>query len=82
VRPGGEIHHFPRETMGFAGSALGFTYMNYAGTQIALVAQPCVDRKSGKVLVPKVWVALDPGVAVQPDNIWHRRKAVSSMDWD
>jgi isoquinoline 1-oxidoreductase beta subunit len=28
-----------------------------------------VDRKSGKLRVPKVWVALDPGIAVQPDNI-------------
>src|SRR6202158_4225450 len=47
----------------------GNTFMNYAGTQIALIAQASVDRKSGKVLVPKVWMALDPGIAVQPDNI-------------
>jgi isoquinoline 1-oxidoreductase subunit beta len=50
-------------------SALGFTYMNYSGTQIALIAEVSVDRKSGKLRVPKVWVALDPGIAVQPDNI-------------
>jgi isoquinoline 1-oxidoreductase beta subunit len=47
----------------------GNTFMNYTGTQIALIAQASVDRKSGKVLVPKVWMALDPGIAVQPDNI-------------
>jgi isoquinoline 1-oxidoreductase beta subunit len=51
------------------GSALGFTYMNYSGTQIALVAEVSVDRKTGVVRVPNVWTALDPGIAVQPDNI-------------
>jgi len=51
------------------GSALGFTYMNYSGTQIALVAEVTVDRRSGALRVPKVWTALDPGIAVQPDNI-------------
>ena len=51
------------------GSALGFAYMNYSGTQIALVAEVSVDRGTGVVRVPKVWAALDPGIAVQPDNI-------------
>src|ERR1700731_4228834 len=51
------------------GSALGFTYMNYSGTQIALIAEVSVDRKSGTLRVPNVWTALDPGIAVQPDNI-------------
>jgi isoquinoline 1-oxidoreductase beta subunit len=51
------------------GSALGFTYMNYSGTQIALAAEVAVDRRTGVVRVPNVWTALDPGIAVQPDNI-------------
>src|ERR1700730_3342759 len=51
------------------GSALGFTYMNYSGTQIALVAEVALDRSSGRLRVPRVWDALDPGIAVQPDNI-------------
>jgi isoquinoline 1-oxidoreductase beta subunit len=50
-------------------SALGLTYMNYSGTQIALVAEVALERGSGRVRVPHVWVALDPGIAVQPDNI-------------
>jgi isoquinoline 1-oxidoreductase beta subunit len=50
-------------------SALGFAYMNYSGTQIALIAEVGVDRKSGALRVPNVWVALDPGITVQPDNI-------------
>ena len=28
-----------------------------------------LDRSSGALKVPHVWVALDPGIAVQPDNI-------------
>ncbi|HUI97848.1 MAG TPA: molybdopterin cofactor-binding domain-containing protein, partial [Xanthobacteraceae bacterium] len=52
-----------------ADSALGFTYMNYSGTQIALAAEVVLDRKSGVLRVPNVWTALDPGIAVQPDNI-------------
>jgi isoquinoline 1-oxidoreductase beta subunit len=51
------------------GSALGFTYMNYSGTQIALVAEVSINRNTGALRVAKVWVALDPGIAVQPDNI-------------
>jgi isoquinoline 1-oxidoreductase subunit beta len=50
-------------------SALGFAYMNYSGTQIALVAEASVNPQTGVVRVPNVWVALDPGIAVQPDNI-------------
>jgi isoquinoline 1-oxidoreductase beta subunit len=52
-----------------AASALGLSYMNYSGTQIALVAEVTRDRGSGTLRVPNVWVALDPGIAVQPDNI-------------
>jgi isoquinoline 1-oxidoreductase beta subunit len=51
------------------GSALGFTYMNYSGTQIALIAEVAVERKSGALRVSNVWVALDPGITVQPNNI-------------
>jgi len=52
-----------------ADSALGFTYMNYSGTQIALAAEVVLDRATGALRVPNVWTALDPGIAVQPDNI-------------
>jgi isoquinoline 1-oxidoreductase beta subunit len=50
-------------------SALGFTYMNYSGTQIALAAEVTVDRKTGTIRVPNVWTALDPGINVQPNTI-------------
>jgi isoquinoline 1-oxidoreductase subunit beta len=50
-------------------SALGLSYMNYSGTQIALVAEVALDRNTGRLRVSKVWVTLDPGITVQPDNI-------------
>jgi isoquinoline 1-oxidoreductase subunit beta len=50
-------------------SALGFTYMNYSGTQIALAAEVAVDRKTGAIRVSNIWTALDPGINVQPNNI-------------
>ena len=43
--------------------------MNYSGTQIALIAEVKIDRNTGKLRVPKIWAALDPGIAVQPDNV-------------
>jgi isoquinoline 1-oxidoreductase beta subunit len=50
-------------------SALGFAYMNYSGTQIALAAEATVDRRTGAIRVPNVWTALDPGINVQPNTI-------------
>jgi len=50
-------------------STLGFTYMNYSGTQIALALEVMLDRRTGALRVPNVWTALDPGITVQPDNI-------------
>jgi isoquinoline 1-oxidoreductase beta subunit len=50
-------------------SALGFAYMNYSGTQIALAAEVRIDRKTGTIQVPNVWTALDPGINVQPNTI-------------
>ena len=51
------------------GSAMGFAYMNYSGTQIALISEVTLDRGTGEIKVPRVWCALDPGIAVQPDNV-------------
>jgi isoquinoline 1-oxidoreductase beta subunit len=48
---------------------LGLAYIDYSGTQIAGVAEISVDGKSGQIRVHDFWVAIDPGIAVQPDNI-------------
>jgi isoquinoline 1-oxidoreductase beta subunit len=51
------------------GSALGLAYIDYSGTQVAGVAEVAVDSKSGQITLHNFWVAIDAGIAVQPDNI-------------
>src|SRR5881396_3652845 len=51
------------------GRGLGFSFIDYSGTMLAAVAEASVDRKSGKITVHDFWLALDPGIAVQPDNV-------------
>jgi isoquinoline 1-oxidoreductase subunit beta len=50
-------------------AGLGIAFADFAGTLIAAVAEVGVDRTSGAVTVPKMWVALDCGIAVQPDSV-------------
>jgi isoquinoline 1-oxidoreductase beta subunit len=51
------------------GTALGIGFQNYSNTLISEVAEVSVDRRSGVIRVHNIWVALDPGIAVQPDNV-------------
>ncbi|RAI39829.1 xanthine dehydrogenase family protein molybdopterin-binding subunit [Rhodoplanes roseus] len=51
------------------GRGLGVAYIDYSGTQIAGVVEVSVDRASGQIKLHDVWIALDCGVTVQPDNI-------------
>jgi isoquinoline 1-oxidoreductase beta subunit len=51
------------------GRGLGFSFIDYAGTMVAAVAEVSVDKARGKVTVHDFWLALDPGIAVQPDNV-------------
>jgi isoquinoline 1-oxidoreductase beta subunit len=51
------------------GTALGASYIDYSGTQIATVVEISLDRKTGKIGLRNVWCAIDCGVAVQPDNV-------------
>lgn len=50
-------------------TGLGIAFADFAGTLIAAVAEAAVDRTSGAITVPKMWVALDCGIAVQPDSV-------------
>ena len=52
-----------------AGRGLGVAYLDYSGTQVAGVAEVSVERASGAIRVHRFWCAIDPGIAVQPDNI-------------
>jgi isoquinoline 1-oxidoreductase beta subunit len=51
------------------GRGLGFSFVDYSGTMVAAVAEVSVDKSRGKVSVRDFWLALDPGIAVQPDNV-------------
>src|SRR6266571_5086049 len=51
------------------GHGLGFSFIDYAGTMVAAVAEVSIDKSRGKVSVHDFWLALDPGIAVQPDNV-------------
>ena len=49
--------------------ALGVAFADYHDTLSAGVAEISVDRASGKVKVHNYWVAVDPGLVIQPDNV-------------
>jgi isoquinoline 1-oxidoreductase beta subunit len=49
--------------------ALGIAYIDYSGSQVAGVAEISVDQKHGEIRVHNFWVAIDPGIAIQPENV-------------
>jgi isoquinoline 1-oxidoreductase beta subunit len=48
---------------------IGLAFIDYSHSLLAGVAEVSVDRQTGKIRVHHFWVAFDPGLAVQPDNI-------------
>ena len=51
------------------GRALGLAYIDYAGSQVAGVAEVSLDRVSGQINLHNFWCTIDCGIAVQPDNV-------------
>jgi len=51
------------------GRTLGVAYSDFWNTHCAQVAEVSLDRGSGEIRVHNVWCAVDPGIAVQPDNV-------------
>ncbi len=47
----------------------GVSFVTNAGTFLATIAQVTVDRTTGAIRVPEIWIAADVGVAVLPRNI-------------
>ena len=47
----------------------GISFCNYDGTYTACVAEASVDKQTGKIRVHNLWMAVDPGVVVQPNQI-------------
>jgi isoquinoline 1-oxidoreductase beta subunit len=52
-----------------AGRALGIGFSDTWRSYIASVAEVSLDKKTGAIRVHEVWSMVDPGVAIQPDNI-------------
>jgi isoquinoline 1-oxidoreductase subunit beta len=50
------------------GTALGVSFSELHGAHVAGVAEVSVDS-DGKIKVHNFWMAIDPGIALQPDNI-------------
>ena len=51
-----------------AGRALGIAFSDYHETLTAGVAEVSVDKASGKIKVHNFWIAVDPGLVIQPEN--------------
>jgi isoquinoline 1-oxidoreductase subunit beta len=51
------------------GTALGLAYSDTYHSHVAQIAEVALDFETGQIRVLNVWCAVDPGVAVQPDNI-------------
>jgi isoquinoline 1-oxidoreductase beta subunit len=51
------------------GHGMGIAFADYHGTFSAGVAEISVDRGSGKIKVHNYWVAVDPGLVIQPVNV-------------
>jgi isoquinoline 1-oxidoreductase subunit beta len=51
------------------GRALGLAYIDYAGSQVAGIAEVSLDRRTGQIKLHNFWCTIDCGIAVQPDNI-------------
>jgi len=51
------------------GHALGFSYAKVVETYVAAVGEISVDPKTGISRAHKFWVALDPGIVLNPDSV-------------
>lgn len=47
----------------------GVAFVTNAGTLLATIAQVTVDRNTGVIHVPQIWIAADVGVPVSPRNL-------------
>jgi isoquinoline 1-oxidoreductase subunit beta len=50
------------------GRGLGIAFADYHDSFSAAVAEVSVDRATGKVKVHNYWIAVDPGLVIQPEN--------------
>lgn len=51
------------------GHGMGIAFSDYHDTLSAGVAEISLDQKSGKIKVHNYWIAVDPGLVIQPDHV-------------
>jgi isoquinoline 1-oxidoreductase beta subunit len=51
------------------GHGMGIAFSDYHDSLSAGVAEVSVDEKTGKIKVHNFWLAVDPGIVIQPDNV-------------
>lgn len=51
------------------GQGMGIAFSDYHDTLSAGVAEISLDQKTGKIKVHNYWIAVDPGLVVQPDHV-------------
>jgi isoquinoline 1-oxidoreductase beta subunit len=51
------------------GRGMGIAFTDYHGSLAAGVAEVSLDEKSGKIKVHNFWIAVDPGLVIQPDHV-------------
>lgn len=51
------------------GHGMGIAFSDYHDTLSAGVAEISLDEKTGKIKVHNYWIAVDPGLVVQPDHV-------------
>lgn len=66
IRAVAEMSEFSRKR---EGRGMGIAFSDYHGTYTAGVAEVSVDRNSGKLKVHNYWIAVDPGIVVQPVHV-------------
>jgi len=49
--------------------ALGMAYGQIVESYVAAVGEISLDRKTGVIRAHKIWIAIDPGVIVNPDSV-------------
>jgi isoquinoline 1-oxidoreductase subunit beta len=51
------------------GHALGFAYAQVVETYVAAVGEVSLDPKTGVIRAHRFWIALDPGIVINPDSV-------------
>ncbi len=66
LRAVAEMSDFKRKR---PGHGMGIAFSDYHDTLSAGVAEISLDQKTGKIKVHNYWIAVDPGLVVQPDHV-------------